>query len=675
MFVLLQDDNDDYCASCSGSGDLVCCDGCTRSFHFNCVDPPVHEDRDLPDEWFCNVCIARRNPASLTRYTGVFGALLNIMEQRNSSAFSLPSETRNYFEGVKTGTEGEYEDIVVTGTSRTRFVESPHLAPGIGPKSLPTCIFCSILSCDSHQSFRKRNYDEAPDFFRIRDNDGNPVLCHICNSSAQDNRPIIPCAYCGLWWHIDCLDPPMANPPVLRNWRCPAHTDDILAKLPGQLGPAHRFRKIKGAPVVKPSYSRGMINNGFIEFTSDDDSSDSQSGWKHVQTFGRMQRIGARGVELDFLEQIRREQNTGKQRRARMHRYQERPEFRNDDIEVVPKAEPAAEPNRVLLTDRHRIDEAQAAQNLSALYTSEERTDRSGELINALLSQADASVISMMAQGSPLNIEIGSALTQEDLAALQAMRARIDLLLSNPRTRPESHQVNDLKAREAGADEAQDVPEVAMEDAQVAGEGLPEPGSEQIVPETNEVMSLVSDNGENEDEDPPTITTPLNASEDEPGSAVWPVEHSVSDPGSGNGTLPASAKAELSENDIDGFRLCDHNNAKRPPAAGDSVPAPILEKTLETVAISNTADGDKEKEDKEDKEDKQGEGQQGADATTNGTSSPPTPVPASSETAVGDEDNKENEKMADRLDKQSEQVDGGLESTEARTETNDAADT
>ena len=120
MLTPLQDDNDDYCASCGGSGDLVCCDGCTRSFHFNCVDPPVHEDRDLPDEWFCNVCIARRNPASLTRYTGIFGALLNIMEKRNSSAFRLPSETREYFEGVKTGADGEYEDIVVAGTSRTR---------------------------------------------------------------------------------------------------------------------------------------------------------------------------------------------------------------------------------------------------------------------------------------------------------------------------------------------------------------------------------------------------------------------------------------------------------------------------------------------------------------------------------------------------------------------------
>ena len=254
---------------------------------------------------------------------------------------------------------------------------------------------------------RKRGYEEAPDFFRIRDNDGNPVLCHQCHRSAQDDRPIIPCAFCGLWWHIDCLDPPMANPPVLRNWRCPAHADDILAKLPGQLGPAHRFRKIKGAPVIKPAYSRGMINNGFIEFSSDDDFSDNNSGWRDWQSFGRIQRIGARGVELDFLEQIRKEQPKGKQRHARIQRQQEIPQFRPVvDIDVIPVAaaaeeeeESAEQVERAVLHNRSFIDEAQAAHNLSALRTSEEQVDRSGELINALLVRRRQTIMRKMMRG------------------------------------------------------------------------------------------------------------------------------------------------------------------------------------------------------------------------------------------------------------------------------------
>ncbi|CAK7227992.1 hypothetical protein SBRCBS47491_006753 [Sporothrix bragantina] len=592
-----QDDNDDYCASCGGSGDLVCCDGCTRSFHFNCVDPPLHEDRDLPDEWFCNVCVGRRNPAALMRYTGIFGALLNIMEKRNSSAFRLPSETRDYFEGVKTGADGEYEDIVVVGTSRT--------------------------------------------------------------------RPIIPCAFCGLWWHIDCLDPPMANPPVLRNWRCPAHADDILAKLPGQLGPAHRFRKIKGAPAIKPAFSRGMINNGFIEFNSDDDSSDNNSGWRDWQSFGRVQRIGARGVELDFLEQIRREQPKGRQRHARIQRQQELPQFRPVvDIEVVPVVIEADSNVQVkdVLHDRSFIDEAQAAHNLSALRSSEEQVDRSGDLINALLAQADASVISMMAQGSSLNIQSGSTLTQQDRTSLEAMRARIDFLLSNPVASASLDQPKDTAGQqdnapelsEAPVAEAHEVPNIAMEDA------LADDNADQAIPETNEVMSLVSDNGENEDEDPPPITTPLNAGDEELNSAVWPVEHhgsSISDPDSGNGAIQTATKPELAATTIESFALCDHNNGKGPlPDAPELKNEPDVAPDAKYDVVGSQPEEQKE-----------------SGGGLNDTLSPLATLQTISETAVGGDD-KENEAVSERLDMKSEQQDGAFVSTETRTETNTAAD-
>lgn len=105
-----QDENDDYCSSCGGNGELVCCDGCTRAFHFKCVDPPLLEGA-LPDEWYCNVCLVTRNPAALTQHSGCFSTLLNIIEKKNSSAFRLPADVRGYFEGVKTGTDGEYETV------------------------------------------------------------------------------------------------------------------------------------------------------------------------------------------------------------------------------------------------------------------------------------------------------------------------------------------------------------------------------------------------------------------------------------------------------------------------------------------------------------------------------------------------------------------------------------
>jgi hypothetical protein len=106
---MLQDDNDDYCAACGGNGDLVCCDGCSRAFHFKCVDPPMIENA-LPDAWFCNTCEFNHNPRPREQTNTAFGALLQNLEQKNPSAFHLPKDIREHFEGVVTGAEGEYEE-------------------------------------------------------------------------------------------------------------------------------------------------------------------------------------------------------------------------------------------------------------------------------------------------------------------------------------------------------------------------------------------------------------------------------------------------------------------------------------------------------------------------------------------------------------------------------------
>ena len=112
----------------------------------------------------------------------------------------------------------------------------------------------------------------------------------------------MPCSLCGLHWHLDCLDPPAANAPVPRTFRCPAHVDDLLARVPGALGPAHKFRKIKGASAIKPAYSRGLVNNGYIDVDGEDLSED-ESGWKEVETFGKTYRLPSKGIKLDFFSQ------------------------------------------------------------------------------------------------------------------------------------------------------------------------------------------------------------------------------------------------------------------------------------------------------------------------------------------------------------------------------------
>jgi hypothetical protein len=110
-----QDDNDDYCSACGGNGDLVCCDGCTRSFHFKCVDPPMIEG-NLPDEWFCNHCQFKRREGD-DPLPGTFGPLLLLLDKKNPSAFHLPKAIREYFVDVKTSADGEYEEA---GTAKPK---------------------------------------------------------------------------------------------------------------------------------------------------------------------------------------------------------------------------------------------------------------------------------------------------------------------------------------------------------------------------------------------------------------------------------------------------------------------------------------------------------------------------------------------------------------------------
>ncbi|KAK5663938.1 hypothetical protein OQA88_150 [Cercophora sp. LCS_1] len=365
-----QDDNDDYCASCGGNGELLCCDGCTRSFHFHCVDPVVPKNIDTSEnaEWFCNVCLATRE-TDIPVHKGPFALLLERLDGKNSTAFRLPHDVRDRFEGVRTGPDGEYEEI-------TAVVK-------------PT---------------RKKKNDEETihDLFRLRDAEGNPVICHGCQKSSCSNRAIIPCGLCGLHWHLDCLDPPLANPPVLRTWKCPCHIEDVLAKVPGNLGPAHRFRKIKGAPIIEPIFQRGYINNGYIEVA--DDETPDESGWKDVETYGRIVRLPQKGIKLDFVSRMRQ----------------------NRKGKPIPPAAatPAAESRAPPMLDKRELDKQQAAYNLVQL--SGQGTSGVDALVDALIAEANPAVIDLMARSNADRIAENQGWGGMEEQSLRAMLAQVD---------------------------------------------------------------------------------------------------------------------------------------------------------------------------------------------------------------------------------------------------------
>ena len=47
--------NEDECGVCGKEGELVCCDGCVRSYHSHCIGLPT--GARLPDKWLCPECV------------------------------------------------------------------------------------------------------------------------------------------------------------------------------------------------------------------------------------------------------------------------------------------------------------------------------------------------------------------------------------------------------------------------------------------------------------------------------------------------------------------------------------------------------------------------------------------------------------------------------------------
>ena len=99
--------DDDICAACGGPGFLLMCDGCDRSFHFTCLDPPKDPDETLEGEWFCPDCEAQRDTLKRPPQ-GLFADLRHNIDKSNPRAFTLPQVIRDYYRDIKTGSNGEY---------------------------------------------------------------------------------------------------------------------------------------------------------------------------------------------------------------------------------------------------------------------------------------------------------------------------------------------------------------------------------------------------------------------------------------------------------------------------------------------------------------------------------------------------------------------------------------
>ncbi|KAH8102869.1 hypothetical protein BXZ70DRAFT_756100 [Cristinia sonorae] len=300
---LLQDSipatsNEDHCSSCRSFGSLVYCDSCPRAFHLMCLNPPI-EGNELQGitNWYCPACNLRQNPPSKPPASLKFMApLFDQLQSDIPHEFQLPATIRTFFKDVASNSRGAYME--------THEIKPPRL--------------------NRHGQLEDR------DPYRLKDRNGEPVLCFKCGTSAlppgvsasapalkrprrassrlsstlsDTGKSIISCDYCHLHWHLDCVDPPLAlMPPWSKKWMCPNHADQILK-------PKNRIpRHAQPIDVSKP----GETNNGNVEVVQSEGFLVTQPAKMTIEEVlinGRRYRVPEKIITMDFWNKTKRREN------------------------------------------------------------------------------------------------------------------------------------------------------------------------------------------------------------------------------------------------------------------------------------------------------------------------------------------------------------------------------
>ncbi|KAG9103053.1 hypothetical protein FRC06_000339 [Ceratobasidium sp. 370] len=281
-------------------GHLVFCDGCPRSFHLLCLNPPLDELQE--ETWYCQSCMAKRNglkppPPKFRLETntkrvnlnGLFDDLMYHLACEPPKVFALPEDIRAHFK------DGKSSESFTTSSSGT-YIDSGDVV---------------------RERLSRHGFVEERDPYRLRDRHGAMVLCFKCGLSASSStmddgqstgdfssrgRPIISCDYCRLHWHMDCLDPPLAVLPVNgRRWMCPNHAAHSVPKI--------RIPKTgsRVVTITKP----GQRNNGNIEVIMDSEPVQlipqvMRAAYEEVRINGQRYRVPEQTIVLDFWKKAKR---------------------------------------------------------------------------------------------------------------------------------------------------------------------------------------------------------------------------------------------------------------------------------------------------------------------------------------------------------------------------------
>ncbi|KAL5045498.1 hypothetical protein BDW71DRAFT_78544 [Aspergillus fruticulosus] len=379
-------ENNDFCRECEKSGRLLCCDGCVYSYHFSCLDPPLDPANPPEGDWFCPKCSVSKS----------LNTLLGGMEKSSGRDFALPSKIRDFFAGVRTGDDGKYEEVASL--------------PRINPRAA--------------RGSRTGRYDD-PFLLRITDAKGKLIVCVKCGQTTNGRRPIIQCDFCPCAFHMDCLDPPLAVPPTQRagsdrlyhTWMCPNHAlHDMCYPVRDEEG----YESMKR--IRRPKNPRYIDVEILPENEEEENLEDEEKE-------GITYRVSEKGIKLNFIERVKRENENAAAKKAAEKRYFEYAKSKVDAVTLEAKAffasqKPADDTIAAILNSRTDA-EREAAANLISFAQSNQITwqDENGQ-IGLLIDQLKAN--------APKNLPA----PEDEISSLRALQKLIEQRISVLQPKP-----------------------------------------------------------------------------------------------------------------------------------------------------------------------------------------------------------------------------------------------
>lgn len=272
--------NHDLCDACEEGGNLLCCDRCPSSFHLQCHDPPLSEE-DIPSgQWLCHSCRMTKisQPACSSKASSVervpsAGSGSRGNTPSSGELESIPLKIRNLRKrsnSERNSTEKLLSKMPMAiqraldpNRKSTPLDDVIRAACMLNPKqfSLPTELELHTQFPGNgkvqpvqqpHSSGAGGNGHRKPTSSQRRnskpfelDSQGLVPLpaktCFYCTRSCK-RAPLISCDYCPLYYHQDCLDPPLTALPA-GLWMCPNHVENFIdANMTNSISATERVR-------------------------------------------------------------------------------------------------------------------------------------------------------------------------------------------------------------------------------------------------------------------------------------------------------------------------------------------------------------------------------------------------------------------------------------------------